>query len=47
MFVPFIETGKECNNEKGRYKGSSEIKMLTGYYISCNDNESTYKLALL
>jgi hypothetical protein len=47
MVAPLSETGSECNNEKGRYEGSSEIKMLTGYYISCNDNENMYKLASL
>jgi hypothetical protein len=47
MVAPFTETGNESNNEKGRHEGSSEIKILTGYYISCNDNESMYKLASL
>jgi len=47
MVAPLTETGNECNNEKGRYEGLSEFKMLTGYYISCKDNENMYKLASL
>ena len=47
MVAPLRETGNECNNEKGRYERSSEIEILTGYYISCKDNENMYKLASL
>jgi hypothetical protein len=47
MVAPLTETGNECNNEKGSYEGSSEIKMLRGYYISCKDNENMYKLVSL
>jgi len=47
MVAPLTETGNECNNENRRYEGPSEFKMLTGYYISCKDNENMYKLASL
>jgi hypothetical protein len=47
MVVPPTETGNDSNNEKERYKGSSEIKMLTGYYISCKDNENIIEASLV
>jgi hypothetical protein len=43
----FKETGDESNNKEGRYEGSSELKMLTGYYISCKYNENIVKAGIV
>jgi hypothetical protein len=47
MVAPLKETGDESHNEKGRYEGSSELTMLTRYYISCNDNDTIVKAGLV